>query len=325
MVIRKDGQKGILEVMETYKNGSFYRYVVEDSELQGLKDGAIKWDETTGHSRPLIFIDDQTHDISGDYNWADEGKNFPGDNGLILTWGIDADLPKDALVGNFSYSLLPLKSELWDQRFNVGADKLFDPYGQFAGDDATAASMAPWGLYDSALEAGAPRGELLYDPATMIRRHFPDGWGPFKSQYSYNPYAIRVDVIDLEVLADNDPAPFQGGGEPYIELYMRDGAGNDVKVLGNGGGSQANWQMNDVEDGTLLALKEDGLLVHYWFYGVRAPAPDTHSFGIEVRESDIGFDDWYMDPEERQYFTFEGSQTLDFVKSKVTVKVSSPE
>jgi hypothetical protein len=274
--------------METSTENTFYRYVPEGSELVGLTDGNIKWDNSSGHNRPVVFIDDQTHGIKGHGNWDIDG--FPGENGLILTWDFQANLPQDALVGEFSYALLENKGELWSRRSEIGDTKVFKPFGFFAGDDAGTSSRAPWGLKDGALEPGAPAGELLWDPATMMRRHFKQGWGLFDSRYTYNPYAHRIDVVDLMIYEDLDGLPLQGGSDPYINLIIRDGVGTEHKALGKSGGYITNWTIDDAEEGVLFKLKQDGLLEHYWFYGLQLP--DQEAFGVEVRDNDGVLDDW---------------------------------
>lgn len=326
LVVRQDGGKGILEVMETDAENSFYRYTAEGSELVGLSDGTIKFDTDTGHQRPIVFIEDQTHRIYGHHDWDTAG--FPGENGIVFQWSHEPEEGVEGLIGEYKYGLLDLGDELWSRRFDIGDTKLFDPYGQFAGDDASSKSRAPWGLYDSSLEPSARRGEVMYDPAAMIKRHFSGGWGPFKTQYTHNHFAVRVDIEQLEISDDLDGFG-QGGNDPYINLYMRDGVGNEHLLLSEAGGVIANWQADDidadVDEPVTFALKEDGLLVHYWFYGTQGPEANTDYFGIQVREDDgLLWDDWFMDPEETAYFTFSGTQVLDFGTSKVTVKVTTP-
>jgi len=321
LVVRQNEGFGELEVMETSTENTLYRYVVEGSELGGgLIDGTLKMDDSSGHARPVVYIDDQTHAIKATEHWEVDG--FPGDNGLILRWDHQASVPQDALIGEFSYALLENKGELWSRRNELGNTQAFDPFGYFAGDDATNNSRAPWAIKDDALEPSAPAGELLWDPATLLRRHLPNGWGTFSSQYTYNPYAHRVDIIDLAVYADLDGLPLQGGSDPYINLYMRDGVGAEHKVLGKAGGSIANWAAEDAEEGTVYALKLDALLERYWFYGIEVPEQEV--FGIEVRDNDGVLDDWLMDPAERFHATVSGSTFIDFLLSDVTVEGSNP-
>jgi hypothetical protein len=328
LVVRQNGDKGILEVMETSTENSFYRYTIEGSELQGLSDGTIKLDNSSGHDRVIVYIDDQTHNIRGTYDWDTDG--FPGDNGLIFNWSLEEGPLPDGLIGEFDYTLISMYDELWTKRFDVGNTKTFDPFGQFAGDDASSDSRAPWALYDSALEPSSRRGEILFDPATMLKRHFNDGWGPFKTTYTLNPYAVRVDVTALEISKDADPFPGQGGSDPYINLYMNDGTGKEFKLLGEAGALISNWQGDnseaDEDNPETYLLKQDGLLVKYWFHGMRGPSADAPHFGIEVRDDDGVGDDWLMDPEERDYVTMpeSGTKVLDYKTSKVTVTVTLP-
>jgi len=317
LVVRQDDGFGTLEAMETSTENSLYRYVMQDSELgENFTDGFIKMDDSSGHPRPVIYIEDQTHNIKANKNWENDG--FPGDSGLALNWDFKSSVPQDALTGEFNYALLETKGELWSRRNDLGDDKTFEPFGLFAGDKTTSDSRSPWAIKDNALEPSAPAGEVLWDPATLIRRHLPTGWGTFSSQYTYNPYAHRVDIIDLKVYEDLDGLPLQGGSDPYINLYMRDGLGNEFKVLGKAGGWIANWKAEDAQAPELYNLKLEGLLERYWFYGIEVP--EEKVFGMEVRDDDGVLDDWLMDPEERYYDTLSTVQFLDFVLSDSVVQ-----
>jgi hypothetical protein len=72
----------------------------------------------------------------------------------------------------------------------------------------------------------------------------------------------------------------------------------------------------------LFKLKQDGLLEHYWFYGLQLP--DQEAFGVEVRDNDGVLDDWLMDPEERYYMTPVGDLLVDFILSDMRVKGYKP-
>lgn len=323
LVVRQDGGFGVLEAMETSTENSLYRHKMEGSELTGLSDGVIQLENSTGHNRPIVFIDDQTHNIRGDYDWVEDG--FPGDNGLLLTFDFVGSTPQDSLVGEFAYNLRELKGELWPQRFEISDTKAFESFGLFAGDDATNDSRAPWAIKDDELEPSARAGELLWDPATLIRRHFPAGWGEFDSQYVYNPYAHRVDLKDLYVYEDLDGLPGQGGSDPYVNLYMRDGRGEEHKLLGKAGGVNGNWSASDADTTDTAAkyfFKTDGLLERYWFYGLEVP--DAPIGGIQVRDNDGVLDDWLMEFEETFDLVSPFSGLLDFVLSDMTVTITGP-
>lgn len=323
MVIRQDGGFGQLEAMEVSSENTLYRYVVEGSELSGgLIDGVIKTEDSSGHARPVIYIDDQTHNLSGTESWED---GFPGDNGLLVKWDFTHSLPQDGLVGEFSYNLLENKGELWSRRAELGDTKVFETFGLFAGDDATNKSVAPWAIYDTTLESSARAGELLWDPATLIRRHLPNGWGTFDTQYTYNPYAHRVDLVDLYVYEDLDGFPGQGGSDPYVNLYMRDGLGDEHKLLGKASGVNGNWKATDAqtEEGpAIYKFKTDSLLERYWFYGILVPEMDLA--GIEVRDDDGVLDDWLMDPEERFMLNVGGGNLVDFLLSDMVIYRTEP-
>ena len=322
MVIRIDdgSQYGSLELMETTTETSFWRYVPEDSPLYEsgtLVDGNIQWDTASGHARPIIYVDPESHNIKGWKTWDTAG--FPGNNGVIYTWDYVAGTPQD-LIGESTYSLVALKDTLWTDRFDLGDTKVFNAFGKFAGDDASSKSLAPWAYTDQDLGASKPWGEILYDPASLVRRHYPLGWGTFSTEYTYNPYALRVDIHDIKVKSGG--GFLDGEADPYINLFLRDGNGTEHKVLGEktGDGLQNFWKQNDVPEGTIVNLKE--ALGRYWFYGLEHPMFDF--FGIEVRDADLQFDDWLMDPEERSYHSFEGLKLVDWVKSDSIITVTLP-
>ena len=223
-------------------------------------------------------------------------------------------------MGEYQYALLENKSELWSRRNDIGKDKLFDSFGFFAGDGASKNSRAPWAVKDLAWEFNMPSGELLYDPATLVRRHFPEGWGAFGWQYGYNPYAYMVEVIDLQVMEDKD---WNGSSDPYINLYLRDGEGKERKLLGLSSGLQANWTVTDAPDEAIYVFLGTGLLERYWFYGLKLS--DADIFGIEVRDDDgLKSHDWLMDPSERYYSSFLGKALFDFTSSNMTLRTTGP-
>ena len=60
----------------------------------------------------------------------------------------------------------------------------------------------------------------MWDPATFVGRKYSDGWGVFSETYTYNPYVVKVTLVDLEILEDSE---LFGNPEPYVNLYLRDG------------------------------------------------------------------------------------------------------
>ena len=180
------------------------------------------------------------------------------------------------------------------------------------------AGLAPWALPYGEV----PNGELLFDPASLVRRHWKQGWGTFHTRYLHNPYAIRVDVEALEVLVAGDGLDGTAPVDPYINLYMIDGTSQPRRVLGASDGFQleGGWKKNDVYPNTTLAMP--GELGRFWFYGLEAPGKNL--FEVEVWDDDGIWDDWLMEPEERTGSTTVGPSTLDFVKSKLSVTVRVP-
>ena len=121
----------------------------------------------------------------------------------------------------------------------------------------------------------------------------------------------RLDIVDLEIYGDLDPNDFQGGTDPYIRLFMRDGVGEEHKLLSKGGGWITDWKAEDADETSqAYALKLDGLLERYWFYGIEVPG--EQAYGIEVRDNDGVLDDWCMDPPQRYYGTHTGTELLQF-------------
>lgn len=150
---------------------------------------------------------------------------------------------------------------------------------------------------------------MLYDPADLVRRHFSSGWGTFSYTYTYNPYAIKVTIHDLMIYVTMDP--FSGYADPYINLYLYDGAGTETLVLAMSGGLQNNWKKSDVAPNTLLYL--DAEMGRNYFYGLLYPG--DYYFGIQIRDSDGILDDWIMDNAKTDYQKFEGKKLVSWGKS----------
>jgi len=341
LVIRTSpGTYGNLVLMETTHENGIYRYVPENSTLTpntwlGISswiDGTIQFDSSSGHARPIIFIDDQTHNISGGQDWVTEG--FPGDNGYIYNFGWTGDVAT-GVVGNATYELVEMRSTLWEQRNNIGDTLMFEEFGTFAGDDASSLSRAPWALYsartywDGTPEPIRPWGELVYDPASLVKAHFPEGWGTFSTQYEYNPYTVRIDVIDLGIYATKDlgfgdtPNP-----DVYLNLFVRDGGNNSRKALGRTTeGYQNNWFLENAAVPQVLNMQSE--LGRYWFYGMAVPGEAY--VGIEVRDYDFASgDDWMMASEETYYKSEDGGWFVSFApagedpESDITFNITLP-
>ena len=325
LVVRQNGGYGELELMLTTTENGIRSYLPDGSDLVpalGGAGGEIVFEAGGGGSvRPVVFIKDETHDIVGDADWHVDG--FPGGDGAIYRYGYVAEPPQGG-VDELTYTLSSLRDAVWSQRNDSSAQGYFGDFGRFTGDDDYGLSRAPWAYPDDTSPVPpAPYGELLYDPATLVRRHFGSGWGTFATIYTYNPYAVRVDVDWLYVDADLDPLFGQGGSDPYLNLYLSDGLGNRVRVLGEASGVQGFWQASDVpEDGQLFDMHAE--LGRFWFYGLLYPG-QPH-FAVEVRDDDGVGDDWLMDPAQR----FETSDTsglsvfYDFVLSDMNLRVTLP-
>jgi hypothetical protein len=316
---------GTLILMETTSDTSFYRYVPEGSPLLdapfSLIDGVVQWDETGGHPRPTVFIEAENHGIKGDKSWNTNG--YPEDNGVTYTWdfipGVDP-----GLNGTSTYALMSLAETLWPERTNLGSNNILSEFAKFAGDQASSSkSLLPWGYRDNQLGSGNPAGEILFDPATLIRRHYGTQYwgGPFSTEYTYNPYALKVKIADLWV--KDDGSWLEANPDPYINLYLRDGLGAEHKVLGRTGGLQNNWFTQDVEVNTLINLSNgETSMGRNWFYGLEYTG--TSYFGIEIRDADFLADGWLMDPGARSYHSFTGTDVIDWIYSDSLMTVTLP-
>ncbi len=312
-----EGTMGELEAMFTTAFGYYYQYRAAGTDLNSgsfLWNNEIEMSDEGHHSRPIVYINSQSHAIYG-IGWFD---GFPEGDGIILDWGFEADSPTDVIT-EATYSIVPLKDTLWPERLNTGDTKIFKSFHEFAGNDLDEdGSVAPWGKYDKYQGDDDPYGELLYDPASAVVRLYPIGWGAFSTQYTYNPYATRVDLWDLMIWADGGLGDSEA--DPYIKLYMRDGRGEERQVLGNGNqGLQNNWSMTNQPVGTYINLKTE--LERFWFYGIQNPG--YQDFGIEVRDEDPIFSDgWLMVPQQRVYSTSNSLIFYDFEDSDMYIEVT---
>lgn len=328
LVVEQDGSTlGKLVLMETFTEDTFFQYTPADVQLSGAAsvDGTVRWDLTypTDH-HPIVYVHTEDHGVWADAyawnnvsNWDENG--FPGGDGVIYRYGNKSETP-DGLIDEVSYALAETKGELWSRRTEIGAAKLFDVFGHFAFSGTyNYRSVAPWRLYDSNFPT-APEGEILFDPADLVRRHFSNGWGPFSFRYLYNPYATTVEVVDLGIYETADA--LGGYADPFVTLFMCDGGGYYTKALNNAGGFQKSWIKWDVAPDTILDMSVE-LGGRNFFYGL--PHPDCDAFGIEVRDyDDVSGNDWMMDPDETAWYSFSGQQLLDWILSDATIKVTPP-
>jgi len=327
VVVEQDGSTyGKPIMMETTSEGTFRQYKFPSINLTGgveLMDGQVKLDATGHH--PVVYIDAENHTVTAaGKDWDTDG--FDGDDGVQYQYGFEAAVPTDLTGATAtSYDLLSLRDTLWDQRLDISsASQPFMEFGTFACDDhCDGASKAPWRFAD--INDLTMDGEFLFNPADHARRLFTNGWGLYSQNYVYNPYGVKVLVEDLEVLKDSDAGLLWGkGSDVYIVLTMLDGSCNWVPVLHQPGASpyyggyQNSWKKDDVEEGALLFMAEE--MGRDYFYGIRCP--DMDLFGIQVRDADVDFDDWLMDPEETHYYDFNGQNLLDWTHSNSLIEVN---
>ncbi len=317
LVIRKadDGSYGQLELMLTTNENSILSYGAAGLGFLPLPTGTAKLEDEDGHMRPMVYINSESHAITGNNSWE---NGFPGGNGVIYRFGYESTVPED-LIQDATYTLVALADSIWADRFEIGPTKLFDEFGHLAGDDSDDRSLAPWGFVDSSATTINPAGEFLYDPATLVDRKHPVGWGTFGTRYESNPYALTVEIWDLGIWDDTDGIG-AGDSDVYIKLFLHDGSGAERLVLGESTGVQHHWKQDDVAEGTIINMQL--ALERHWFYGLHYPGKPY--FGIEVRDADLVFDDWLMDPSERSYHSFLGFQVVDWVKSDSAITVTNP-
>jgi hypothetical protein len=135
----------------------------------------------------------------GIYNWDD----FPS-NGqrYVYYYGGVSDDPNGKKTGYYRYDLLPISTELWARRDQVGRGKIWEknfnyigarfklgPVPEaFAGEKfGRGMAHAPWAWEDSSEVPGIQRGDWFFDPAHTVytRLGEPRGWN---LDYVNNPY-----------------------------------------------------------------------------------------------------------------------------------------
>jgi hypothetical protein len=328
LVVQQDGSAyGKLVMMETMTEDTYFQYTPPNSPLKGSAsiDGDINWDlfYPTDH-HPVVYVHGEDHGIWGDaYLWNDvsnwDVSGFPGDTGVVYRFGNVAESP--VLDNDEVYYELPaLNDTLWAKKLEIGSGKLFNEFGHFnySGSTSTKA-VAPWRFIDGNYPLD-PEGEILWNPADLVRRHFNTGWGTFSFTYVYNPYVVKVTIKDLGIYVTADP--FGGDADPFVNLYMYDGGGYEQLMLSNFYGLQNNWYKSDVSVNTILDMASE--LGRNYFYGF--DYPNEAYFGIQVRDYDGGWsgDEWLMDVEKTQYYDYTGSKLLDWGKSDSVIVVELP-
>jgi len=318
LVIRKDGSYGQLELMQTASERFFHWLLPENSPLSGptaATAGTIHWSQEGTHPRPHVFVRSGSHQVLGD-------AGFENAASYNANWNFGQANHTD-ITTDRSYSLVPLVTSLWPQRMNTGS--LFSQFGQLARDEASTdapESLAPWAMHDW-LDTHQAWGSMLYDPCTLITHKFPTGWDTFSTEYSVNPFAVRVDLHSLTILADTDQLG-AGTSDPYIRLSMADGYGYNRVVLDSVdmNALQFSWQQADVPIQTTLNLSTS--MERTWFYGMDCPEHDLYL--LEVRDLDYDYaDDWLMAEPKAWIGTSAGDQSLDFSLSQVTLTTTIPE
>ena len=317
-----DGSYGDLVLMETTSELKFNQYVPSVSALSNgtaSADGVIHSDIEGEGLGPAIFVKNQTHNILGDEDW--DTTWFPGGTGSVYRFGGTAS-ETDPDLAEGSYELRSLADTVWRARNKIGKGEPFHSYGRFGGGGTSSRSVAPW-RYRDHVEVTKAAGEFLYDPASQVKRHFDSGWGLFSSIYEINPFAVRVDLRELNLYDGGDEV------EPdlYLNLFMRGGDGKELKVLSNYGGLLYTWKPLEVQESEKVNLQL--VMNRYWYYGLEYPGRAL--YGVEIKDEDLLFedwwkflDDWLMDPDKRHYSSLLGQQLLDFSMTDLRVWVHAP-
>lgn len=330
VVVEQDGSMyGKVVLVETTTEDGYLQYAPEDTDLTGGNaslEGSYYFDTMFPEDHhPIVYVKSQTHGMYADTDfWAGidwwELDGFPDGDGVVYRFGSDIQEPmgdNDEVL----FDTVSLNENIWTHRYEVGVGQLFDVFGHFNYASKThTQAVAPWRFIDANYPT-QPAGEFLYDPVDLVRRHFSEGWGIFSSHYVYNPYVVKVTLEELGIHEDLDPG-ISSPSDPYVRLRMYDGAGNAVSVLDNFYGLQNSWYLDGVPVGTTLDMWLE-LGGRNYFYGFNHP--DHDYLGISVMDYDGGWsaDEYLMDSGAMEFFSFEGTQILDFGKSDATVTIDS--
>jgi hypothetical protein len=326
LVVEQDGSTyGKLVLVETQTEDTFFQFAPQGNGLSGAAaiDGKINWDLffPTDH-HPVMYVHSKDHGIWADaYLWNNvtnwEIKGFPGGDGVVYRFGNTAENPAYD-TDEVYYELQAVKETLWEKKNEIGAGKLFNEFGHFNYASKTSEKcLAPWRLYDFNVPL-EPQGEVMWNPADFVRRHFLYGWVLFSHTYIYNPYVVKVTLLDLMLYVTADP--FNGNADPYVNLYLYDGSGYEELMLSIFNGFQNNWYKDGVAPNTLLDLQTE-LGGRNYFYGF--VYPNKSYFGIQIRDYDGGWsgDDWLMDEAKTAYYNFVGTELKNWGKSDSYIKV----
>lgn len=214
LTIRKGGEFGKLELMETLAHNNTYSFTNEPKLRKGAHNIDGKIDLYDGH-RPMVFLEAGGHGAQGtdgDHSlYSASRQEFKSGTGITLVYRGAAERPKhanDRLVG---YDLIPIESAWWPRakagassRENTfDAEYVYEPFGgrpgagmrfqgSFYGRKEGANKAKPfWGWHDERTRRGKilNTGQWALDPAYSVTRNVT--WPadlPVDLNYTYNPY-----------------------------------------------------------------------------------------------------------------------------------------
>ncbi|RME46950.1 MAG: hypothetical protein D6795_14760 [Deltaproteobacteria bacterium] len=178
--------------METRSREQFLQYTNDARVRQGTEeiDGPIFFDEA---DRLWVGVAARHHGVHAASAEEIEGA---GARSIVYFYDGVAGVPtrRSRRVG---YALLPLLTELWPLRANIGEGRTFDrPFlfgqhclvgGNFDGDDYLEDWARPPWSWDEVDDGAVGRGEWFFLPAETVVSHLmlPE---PFSLRYTYHPY-----------------------------------------------------------------------------------------------------------------------------------------
>jgi hypothetical protein len=217
LVVRKEGERGRLEVMETRFHKVWYQYAAPGSKLGGVAaaddlDGAIHLDER-GH--PMVYVQRVGHGLCGgvapmvpvrELELFCDHRRAPQiqERGVVYRYTGAADAPELVApppIQERGYALAEIGTTLWaHQRDPATFGERMDYRGErcartgwrcpraigqyFAGDGAGSAE-APWGQTPG--RGAHAAGDQFFDPAFTLARRLRIA-APYALDYVFNPY-----------------------------------------------------------------------------------------------------------------------------------------
>ena len=220
-----NGGKGELVAMETQAHGQFYQYsgVSGVSNGSDTVDGSVALDGT----RPKVFLEAKGHGV---YNCDSRCSSAPGGDGIVYSYGAQADAPAGG-SGNWNsvinYDLIAMDSDgsangrqgLWYRRNDICDTCTYGAWGKIRGDNhGTNKALAPW-AWDDSDDGQSYVGDSSCDPAKFFDIHL--NGSPFDSNFShtyvnhiYRTHSVWID----QVRSDKNRDPWNGKSDIYVRV-----------------------------------------------------------------------------------------------------------